>query len=71
MYSKVYTRYAPKWTLKMFCEWQSLKRIKDANFEERVVVKVEEKLWVVCVFVCRKWSYAIGGNMMTRKTRVN
>ena len=21
-----------------------------------------EELWVVCGFICRKWSYAIGGN---------
>ena len=26
-----------------------------------------EKLWVACGFICRKWSYAIGGNMVTRK----
>ena len=26
-----------------------------------------EELWVVCGFICRKWSYAIGGNMVTRK----
>ena len=26
-----------------------------------------EELWVVCVFICRKWSYVIGGNMVTRK----
>ena len=25
-----------------------------------------EKLWVVCGFTCRKWSYAIGSNMLTR-----
>ena len=25
-----------------------------------------EELWVVCVFICRKWSYAISGNMLTR-----
>ena len=25
------------------------------------------ELWVVFVFICRKWSYAIGGNMVTRK----
>ena len=25
------------------------------------------ELWVVCGFICRKWSYAIGGNMVTRK----
>ena len=28
-------------------------------------------LWVVCVFICRKRSYAIGGNMVTRKKRIN
>ena len=22
-----------------------------------------KELWVVCVFTCRKWSYASGGNM--------
>ena len=26
-----------------------------------------EELWVVCVFIGRKWSYAIGGNMVMRK----
>ena len=26
-----------------------------------------EELWVVCGFICRKWSYAIGGNIVTRK----
>ena len=26
-----------------------------------------EELWVVCGFIYRKWSYAIGGNMVTRK----
>ena len=26
-----------------------------------------EELWVVGEFICRKWSYAIGGNMVTRK----
>ena len=26
-----------------------------------------EELWVVYGFICRKWSYAIGGNMVTRK----
>ena len=26
-----------------------------------------EELWVVRGFICRKWSYAIGGNMVTRK----
>ena len=26
-----------------------------------------EELWVVCGFICRKWSYTIGGNMVTRK----
>ena len=25
-----------------------------------------EELWVVCGFTCRKWSYAIGSNMLTR-----
>ena len=25
-----------------------------------------EELWVVCGFACRKWSYAIGSNMLTR-----
>ena len=25
----------------------------------------------VCVFICRKWSYAIVGNMVMRKTRIN
>ena len=28
-----------------------------------------EKLWVVFVSICRKSSYAIGGNMVMRKTR--
>ena len=28
-----------------------------------------EELWVVCGFICRKWSYAIGGNMVTREQR--
>ena len=23
-----------------------------------------EELWVVCGFICRKWSYAIGGSMV-------
>ena len=27
-----------------------------------------EELWVVCGFIWRKWSYAIGGNIATRKT---
>ena len=26
-----------------------------------------EELWVVCGFLCRQWSYIIGGNMVTRK----
>ena len=26
-----------------------------------------EELWVVCGFICRQWSYAIGGNVVTRK----
>ena len=26
-----------------------------------------EELWVVCGFICIKWSYTIGGNMVTRK----
>ena len=26
-----------------------------------------EELWVVCGFICKKWSYTIGGNMVTRK----
>ena len=26
-----------------------------------------EELWVVCEFICGKWAYAIGGNMVTRK----
>ena len=26
-----------------------------------------EELWAVRGFICRKWSYAIGGNMVTRK----
>ena len=26
-----------------------------------------EELWVVCGFICRKWSYAIGENIATRK----
>ena len=26
-----------------------------------------EELWVVCGFICRKWSYVIGGNTVTRK----
>ena len=26
-----------------------------------------EELWVVCGFIRRKWSYAIGGNIVTRK----
>ena len=25
----------------------------------------------MCVFICRKWSYAIVGNMVIRKTRIN
>ena len=30
-----------------------------------------EELWAMCVFICRKRSYAIGGNTVTRKTRIN
>ena len=26
-----------------------------------------EELWVVFGFICRKWSYAIGGSMVTRE----
>ena len=26
-----------------------------------------EELWVVRGFICKKWSYAIGGNIATRK----
>ena len=26
-----------------------------------------EEFWVVRGFICKKWSYAIGGNMATRK----
>ena len=26
-----------------------------------------EELWVVCLFICGIWSYAIDGNMVTRK----
>ena len=26
-----------------------------------------EELWVVCGFLSRKWSYVIGGNILTRK----
>ena len=29
------TRYVTKWAYKMFGEWQSSRRNKDANFEER------------------------------------
>ena len=29
------------------------------------------ELWVVCGFICRKWSYAIDGNMVTRKQKLN
>ena len=25
-----------------------------------------EELWVVCVFISKKWSYAIGGKIVTR-----
>jgi len=27
-----------------------------------------EELWVVCGFIWRKWSYAIGETIATRKT---
>jgi len=30
-----------------------------------------EELWVLCGFIWRKWSYAIGGNIVTRKTWIN
>ena len=29
------------------------------------------ELWVVLGFICRKWSYAMGGNIVTRKTGIN
>ena len=25
----------------------------------------------MCVFLCRKWSYAVGGNMVTKKKTKN
>ena len=28
-----------------------------------------EELWVMFGFICRKWSYAIGGNRVTRKQK--
>ena len=30
-----------------------------------------EDLWVVCGFICRKWSYAFGGNTMTWINKMN
>ena len=30
-----------------------------------------EKLRFVCGVICRKWSYAIGGNFGNEKTRMN
>ena len=30
-----------------------------------------EELWVVCAFLCRKWSYAIGWEYGEEKTRIN
>ena len=30
-----------------------------------------KELWVVCVFICRKRSHTISGNMVTRKKRIN
>lgn len=26
-----------------------------------------EELWVMCGFICSKWSYTTGGKMVTRK----
>ena len=41
---------------------QSLKA--DVSSVSPSSVRLKE-LWVVCGFICRKWSYPIGGNMAT------
>ena len=62
-YNRVIYYYQESWQRKL-ATVKSLKADVSSvsPFSERL-----EELWVACVFLCWKWSYAIGGNMVTRK----
>ena len=63
-YNRVIKCYHLSWN----CKWATVKSLKSDVSSISTSSEQLEELWVECGFICRNWSYAIGGNKLLEWT---